>query len=171
MKTIRQIAEEIGVSKQAIRKKMKQEPLITSLRGLMVTNGNQLAISVEGERLIKSEFEEKTTTNKLPIDNQNDNQFYGKYIKLLEKNNFDLCEELNVKDKQIEALIDIIDTLSSNKNQWTNSQGKYTQNKVRIPLERLAKHQLKSRIQSERERQAMAREASKRMKDFPIAIV
>ena len=34
MKTIRQIADEIGVSKQAVFKKIKREPLSTSLQGL-----------------------------------------------------------------------------------------------------------------------------------------
>jgi len=34
MKTVRQIAEEIGVSKQAVFKKIKREPLSTGLRGL-----------------------------------------------------------------------------------------------------------------------------------------
>lgn len=56
MKTIKQIAEEIGVSKQAIYKKIKQEPLSTSLQGLTTTNGNTVYISVDGEELIKSTF-------------------------------------------------------------------------------------------------------------------
>ena len=34
MKTIREIADEIGVSKQAVFKKIKREPLSTNLRGL-----------------------------------------------------------------------------------------------------------------------------------------
>ena len=37
MKTIRQIADEIGVSKQAVFKKIKREPLSTSLQGLTAT--------------------------------------------------------------------------------------------------------------------------------------
>ena len=37
MKTIRQIADEIGVSKQAVFKKIKREPLSTSLQGLTTT--------------------------------------------------------------------------------------------------------------------------------------
>lgn len=41
MKTIRQIADEIGVSKQAVFKKIKHEPLSTSLQG---------KISGQGER-------------------------------------------------------------------------------------------------------------------------
>lgn len=36
-KTIKEIAEEIGVSKQAVFKKMKREPLSTGLQGLTTT--------------------------------------------------------------------------------------------------------------------------------------
>ena len=53
MKTIRQIADEIGVSKQAVFKKMKREPLSTSLRGLTSTVDGRLMVEVDGEKLIK----------------------------------------------------------------------------------------------------------------------
>lgn len=55
-KTIKEIAEEIGVSKQAIFKKMKREPLTTSLRGLTTTVDGRLMVSVDGEKLIKQAF-------------------------------------------------------------------------------------------------------------------
>ena len=42
MKTIRQIADEIGVSKQAVFKKIKREPLSTSLQGLTATVDGRL---------------------------------------------------------------------------------------------------------------------------------
>ena len=35
-KSIRQIADELGVSKQAVFKKIKREPLSTSLQGLSI---------------------------------------------------------------------------------------------------------------------------------------
>ena len=56
MKTVRQIAEEIGVSKQAVFKKIKREPLSTGLRGLTSTVDGRLMVSVDGENLIKSAF-------------------------------------------------------------------------------------------------------------------
>ena len=56
MKTIRQIASEIGVSKQAVFKKIKREPLSTSLQGLTEMVGGRLVVSVDGERLIKQAF-------------------------------------------------------------------------------------------------------------------
>ncbi len=60
MKTIRQIADEIGVSKQAVFKKIKREPLSTSLQGLTATvDGKLRMVEVDGEKLIKQAFSEK----------------------------------------------------------------------------------------------------------------
>ena len=56
MKTIRQIADELGVSKQAVFKKIKNEPLSTSLQGLMGMVDGRLTVSVDGEKLIKQAF-------------------------------------------------------------------------------------------------------------------
>jgi predicted transcriptional regulator len=56
MKTIRQIADELGVSKQAIHQKIKKEPLSTKLTGLTSTVDGVVYISVDGVKLIKSEF-------------------------------------------------------------------------------------------------------------------
>ena len=58
MKTIRQIADEIGVSKQAVFKKIKHEPLSTSLQGLTATVDGRLMVEVDGEKLIKQAFSE-----------------------------------------------------------------------------------------------------------------
>lgn len=55
-KTVKEIAEEIGVSKQAVFKKMKREPLSTSLQGLTTTVDGRLMVSVDGEKLIKQAF-------------------------------------------------------------------------------------------------------------------
>lgn len=56
IKTIREIADEIGVSKQAVFKKINRQPLSTELMGLMATVGGRLMVSVDGERLIKRAF-------------------------------------------------------------------------------------------------------------------
>ena len=69
MKTIRQIANEIGVSKQAIFKKMKCEPLSTSLQGLTTTVDGKLMVSVDGEKLIKQAlFNDEPSINHQPVD-------------------------------------------------------------------------------------------------------
>lgn len=103
-KTIKEIADEIGVSKQAIFKRIKREPLSTSLQGLMVTVDGRLMVSVDGEKLIKQAFsggEASTTDNQLPstksdekpteVDGQN--AFY-EILKM----------ELQAKNEQIAAL-------------------------------------------------------------------
>lgn len=56
IKTIREIADEIGVSKQAVFKKINRQPLSTELMGLTATVDGRLMVSVEGEKLIKRAF-------------------------------------------------------------------------------------------------------------------
>lgn len=73
MKTVRQIAEEIGVSKQAVFKKMKRQPLSTSLRGLTTTVDGRLLVSVDGENLIKQAFSHSEPSTK--VDEVDDNHF------------------------------------------------------------------------------------------------
>jgi len=101
--------------------------------------------------------------------NQNNTQTDSKYIKLLEKNNFDLQKELETKNNQIEALIAVINNLSGKGNQWTSSTRiprAWGNNGIKMPIERLAKHEFESLIDYEIARQIMARNASERMKEF-----
>ena len=104
MKTIRQIADEIGVSKQAVFKKIKREPLSTSLQGFTATVDGRLMVSVDGEKLIKQAFsggKVSTTDNQLPptesdektveVDGQN---AWYEILKM----------ELQAKNEQIAAL-------------------------------------------------------------------
>ena len=56
IKTIREIADEIGVSKQAVFKKINRPPLSTELMGLTSTVDGRLMVSVDGEKLIKQAF-------------------------------------------------------------------------------------------------------------------
>lgn len=65
MKTVAQIAREIGVSKQAIHNKIKREPLQSKLQGLTATVDNALHINIDGERLIKSAFSKNSSTEQL----------------------------------------------------------------------------------------------------------
>lgn len=69
MKTIRQIADEIGVSKQAVFKKIKREPLSTSLQGFTATVDGRLMVEADGEKLIKQAFsigKASTADNQFP---------------------------------------------------------------------------------------------------------
>lgn len=66
-KTIKEIAEELGVSKTAVRKQIANLELQTSLRKI----GNQFAIEKEQEALIKSAFFQKQSQTKFPISRTN----------------------------------------------------------------------------------------------------
>lgn len=58
MKTIKQIADELGVSKQAVQKRIAREPLYTSLCPCLSTIKGTKYIDEIGEHLIKSAFRE-----------------------------------------------------------------------------------------------------------------
>jgi len=100
MKTIKQIADEIGVSKQAVRDKIAKLSLQSTLR----KNGNHFAIDEKQEAAIKQAFEEKSQSE---IDNQStsetqstlrfENSQTDRLIDMLQA-------ELNMKNKQIDEL-------------------------------------------------------------------
>lgn len=71
MKTVVQIAKEIGVSRQAVYRKMKQEPLSTSLQEYLSTLDNKVYISVDGESLIKSAFNKNNVSNTVTQNGDN----------------------------------------------------------------------------------------------------
>ena len=131
MKTIRQIADEIGVSKQAVFKKIKREPLSTSLQGLTATVDGRLMVEVDGEKLIKQAFSEiapSTTTNQLTgavdglVDapstkNEEKMAEVDGVISVLKATIDTLQGQLEVKDRQIEqqaqTIIWLTDTLAA----------------------------------------------------------
>lgn len=95
-KTVKEIAEEIGVSKQAVFKKMKREPLSTSLQGLTTTVDGRLMVSVDGEKLIKQAFSRcEPSTKKEKKEGEVDGQ--DRLYEILER-------ELQAKNEQIAAL-------------------------------------------------------------------
>ncbi len=83
MKTIRQIADEIGVSKTAVSKQIENLGLRSSLR----KNGNQFAIDEHQEALIKQAFFEKTQTeieNQSQTKTQTENREVGDLVCVLQ---------------------------------------------------------------------------------------
>lgn len=66
-KTIKQLAEELGVSKQAIQKRLAREPLCSSVAPYISTVGGTKYIEVVGENLIKSAFR-RTGADSTSID-------------------------------------------------------------------------------------------------------
>lgn len=69
-KSIKQIADEIGVSKQAVFKKIKREPLSTSLQQFISTVDGRLMVSVDGEKIIKQAFYSADMANKDEVSEQ-----------------------------------------------------------------------------------------------------
>ncbi len=70
MKSIRDIADELGVSKTAVNKKIKKLGIKSKLK----KNGNQFAIDNHYETLIKAEFYVKTANQKSQTANQSANR-------------------------------------------------------------------------------------------------
>ena len=56
MKTIAQIAAEIGVTKQAVHQKIKRKPLSTHLQPFISTIDGIICIDIDGEIIVKSAF-------------------------------------------------------------------------------------------------------------------
>lgn len=96
MKTIKQIADELGVSKTAVRNKIEN----LGLSEKMETNGNRIEVNERQERLIKSAFSQK----KSKIENVNKVSEKTETLRLLSDMISTLTEQLQEKDKQIERL-------------------------------------------------------------------
>ena len=103
MKTIRQIADEIGVSKTAVNKQIANLGLRSGLR----KNGNQFAIDEHQEALIKQAFSEKSQTeieNQTQTKTQTENHEVSDLVCVLQATIDTLQGQLEVKDRQIEEL-------------------------------------------------------------------
>ena len=103
MKTIRQIADEIGVSKTAVSKQIANLGLRSGLR----KNGNQFAIDEHQEALIKQAFSEKSQT-----ETQTENHEVGDLVCVLQATIDTLQGQLEVKDRQIEQQAQTITRLT-----------------------------------------------------------
>jgi len=98
MKTIKQIADEIGVSKQAVQKRIAREPLYTCIQPYISTNQGTKYISDAGEILVKSAYNhhyETTASIDASIDVA-DNHVHA-LISMLQ-------HELDMKNEQIKDL-------------------------------------------------------------------
>lgn len=103
MKTIRQIADEIGVSKTAVNKQIANLGLRSGLR----KNGNLFAIDEHQEALIKQAFSEKSQTK-----SQTENHEVSDLVCVLQATIDTLQGQLEVKDRQIEQQAQTITRLT-----------------------------------------------------------
>ena len=97
-KTIKQIADELGVSKTSVRKKIDNLGLRSSLQ----SNGNQFSINEEQEELIKTAFKGNKPQTKSETKTQTESETVSSLISILQ-------EELARKDAQIENLQKLLD--------------------------------------------------------------
>ena len=110
LKTIKEIADEIGVSKQAVWQKIKKESSI-DLRQFTSKKGNTVYVDVDGQKAIKSAFFNKTSTKKrqqkvFVDDNVNDSvdgNTEGNEEILFLRN---LVSELQSEKKELHKLLD-----------------------------------------------------------------
>ena len=103
MKTIRQIADEIGVSKTAVNKQIANLGLRSGLR----KNGNQFAIDEHQEALIKQAFSEKSQTE-IENQTQTENHEVSDLVCVLQATIDTLQGQLEVKDRQIAKLTEAL---------------------------------------------------------------
>lgn len=106
-KTIRQIADELGVSKQAVQKRMSRKPLCTSIQPYISTVHGVKYIDDVGENLIKSAFLENNKNMSIDIGIDKNNNVHTPCIRDIngEKELYDILKmELEAKNKQIEKL-------------------------------------------------------------------
>ena len=110
LKTIKELADEIGVSKQAVWQKIKKESSI-DLRQFTSKKGNTIYVDVDGQKVIKSAFLNKTSTKKRQqkvfvddnVDNSVDDNPEGNEEILFLRN---LVSELQSEKKELHKLLD-----------------------------------------------------------------
>jgi len=107
MKTILQIAKEIGVSKQAVRKRITREPIYTRIQQYLSTVDGTMYIDVGGETLIKSAYqknEQQSVPTDLPTNKETIGEnVYSDVYSVLKETVDTLRSELEFKNKQLEV--------------------------------------------------------------------
>ena len=110
LKTIRELAEELGVSKQAVWQKIKRDSSI-NLRQFTSKKGNTVYVDVDGQKVIKNAFFNKTSTKKRQqkvfvddnVNNSVDDNPEGNEEILFLRN---LVSELQSEKKDLHKLLD-----------------------------------------------------------------
>ena len=110
LKTIKELADEIGVSKQAVWQKIKKESSI-DLRQFTSKKGNTVYVDVDGQKVIKNAFFNKTSTKKRQqkvfvednVNNSGDDNPEGNEEILFLRN---LVSELQSEKKDLHKLLD-----------------------------------------------------------------
>lgn len=126
-KTIKQLAEELGVSKQAIQKRLTREPLRSSVAPYISTVGGTKYIEVVGENLIKSAFQRASlgtasidagidetaasTPSSIPVSTPlsiGEKGEFASIIAVLQDTINTLQKQMDTKDEQISSQQDLL---------------------------------------------------------------
>ena len=122
MKTIRQVADEIGVSKQAVYKRIKST-LHTDVAPYMHTVDGIIYIDEQGESLIIQAFTENIACKGVFSYAHTDTHTVDReIINLFQRNISVLQEQLAIKDRQIETLTATIRTQTESINTYLKNE-------------------------------------------------
>lgn len=130
-KTIKQIAEELGVSKQAVHQKRKNRLLSTALQPFTSTVDGIVYITVDGETLIKQAFSD---TERKHVDVNEPTTVDGSVYRVLQTTIDTLQEQLAVKDKLIDSQSRQIDELTVAVRVQAESIGADRKNELAVTL-------------------------------------
>ena len=106
LKTIRELADDLGVSKQAIWQKIKRDASF-DLRQFTSTKGNTVYVNVDGQKIIKSMFRNDSSTkerqHKDDVDDNKKDAVDGQdEVKFLRN----LVSEIQSEKKELHKLLD-----------------------------------------------------------------
>jgi hypothetical protein len=133
MKTIKQIAEELGVSKQAIFYRISKPPLSNALQGLVSKENGILTVKFDGEMLIKQAFGVDVAVKESSKENTS---FDGEIIKRL----FETVDSLIAQNADLTATIKIQAESMSHKprkKRYNFNEKPPIETKTSIPIKRL----------------------------------
>lgn len=153
MKTIKTLADEIGVTKQAIFQKMKKEPLASGLNNLTTRVGGIVYVYPEGEGMIKEQFYRTQRVFTLPqtVDsgiNESPTKILKEQLDRKDRQLEVLSLHISIKDKQIATLHRQIEelsaALSTSQDQMKNAQNLHYLDMQKGVLEKLITSQSKA---------------------------
>jgi len=100
MKTIKTLAGEIGVTKQAIFQKMKKEPLASGLNNLTTRVGGIVYVYPEGEGMIKEQFHKMPQVFAMTHVDDDGSDAINMMYDIINT----LKQQIDRKDRQLDAL-------------------------------------------------------------------
>jgi hypothetical protein len=117
MKTVRQLADEIGVTKQAVWQKIKKEPLSTDLQSFTTRAGRTVYINEQGELLVKTAFIQFFNENVVKNDKQ------------VDEKNVNENEQIDNEHQRVDEMFLLLQGELERKNKLIESQSRQLENK------------------------------------------